>query len=106
MVKYPEQWAWSSYLAMVGQAPTPVWLSTESLLSQYGRKRKQVRQRYRDFVLAGIGQTEPWVGLRQQVYLFDMQDEMQVLGDELSIPKQQRRAPAPTLAEIADANPE
>lgn len=111
MVEQPERWKWSSYQAMIGQVPTPAWLSTDGLLSQFGQRRKQARQRYRDFVVDGIGKAGPWADLNQQVYLGDarfvehMQDKMRIQGDELSIPKRQRRAPARSLAEIAAANP-
>lgn len=112
MVEQPEQWQWSSYRAMIGQVATPAWLFTDSLLSQFGTRRKQARQRYRDFVLDGIGQAGPWADLTQQAYLGDaqfverMQSKMQIRGNELSIPKRQRRAPAATLADIAQAHPE
>jgi len=45
--------------------------------------------------------------LRQQVYLGDeafterMQRKMDVKGDELSIPKRQRRGPAPSVGAVA-----
>ncbi|MDN5850510.1 MAG: addiction module toxin RelE, partial [Nitrococcus sp.] len=35
-----------------------------------------------------------------------MQGKMRVRGDELSIPKRQRRAPVPSLEQIAEANPD
>lgn len=111
MAARPDQWAWSSYQAMVGQVATPAWLATDSLLSQFAQQRSLACQRYRQFVLDGIGKAGPWSDLRQQVYLGDdqfverMQARMSVTGDELSIPKLQRRAPAPSLTEIAGAYP-
>jgi hypothetical protein len=48
-----------------------------------------------------------WKGLRQQIFLGDekfvarMQKKAEVQGDELSIPRIQRRGPAPSLATIA-----
>ena len=32
----PDQWRWSSYLAMIGQAHRPNWLHTQWLLGQFG----------------------------------------------------------------------
>ena len=48
-----------------------------------------------------------WAELRQQIYLGDerfverMQRKAEIQGDELSIPRGQRRAPVPSLAAIA-----
>ncbi len=38
MCAVPEQWPWSSYRAMVGQAHRPNWLHTEWLLAQFGNQ--------------------------------------------------------------------
>jgi len=65
------------------------------------------RRRYGQFVREGIGKESIWAGLRQQIYLGDekfvarVQKKAKVQGDELSIPRVQRRAPAPSLAAIA-----
>jgi REP element-mobilizing transposase RayT len=108
MVREPRQWPWSSYRAMVGETSVPEWLASDHLLSQFGKRRAEARKRYRQFVNEGIGQESIWKDLRQQVYLGDdrfveqMQSQMKVQGDELSIAKIQRRAPAPPLATIAE----
>jgi hypothetical protein len=39
LVRAAEDWAWSSYRAMVGQAPAPAWLETDCLLGQFGEER-------------------------------------------------------------------
>jgi putative transposase len=107
MVVQPEHWPWSSYQAMVGIAPGPAWLSTDALLAQFGAGRNEAQRRYRQFVRAGIGQESIWNGLRQQIYLGDeafverMQAKVQARGDELTIPRIQRRAPPSSLAAIA-----
>jgi putative transposase len=106
MAESPEQWPWSSYGAMVGVIPAPKWLAVDGLLRQFGKVRKKARQRYQEFVLAGVGQ-RIWDGLRQQIYLGDdafvtrMQAKGQVGGDAITVPKVQRRPPAPSLAAIA-----
>ena len=57
-----------------------------------------------------MGGTTLWAELRQQVYLGDegfverMQRKTEIQGDELSIPRAQRRAPVPSLAAIARAH--
>jgi len=105
MVSSPEQWPWSSYPPMMGKAPVPKWLSIDGLLSQFGKVRSRARQRYRKFVLEGMEQNI-WEGLRQQIYLGDekfvkrMQSKLQIDGDRLTVPRAQRRAPAPSLAKI------
>ncbi|BAU48576.1 toxin RelE [Sulfurifustis variabilis] len=107
MVKHPGKYPWSSYRAMVGEAPVPQWLATDGLLAQFGKRRAEARRRYGQFVLEGIDKGSIWTGLRQQIYLGDerfverMQRKAELHGDELSIPRAQRRAPAPSLAVIA-----
>ena len=53
-----------------------------------------------------------WKDLRQQIYLGGdafikrMQKKLKIQGDELSIPKAQRRAPAASLQAIARKHPD
>ncbi|MEA3412120.1 MAG: hypothetical protein U9R74_11365, partial [Pseudomonadota bacterium] len=107
MVDSPGEWSWSSYRAMIGEAPVPNWLTVDGLLSEFGSKRKQARLRYQRFVKEGARQNGFWEGLRQQIYLGDetfverMQSKAQVSGDALTVPRAQRRAPAPSLKVIA-----
>lgn len=112
MVERPEQWPWSSYQAMVGQVLSPPFLDIDGLLLQFDERRQQARARYRQFVLDGIAGSTLWAGLRQQVYLGDesfverVQARMKIRGDELTVPRRQRRAPAPTLDAIAREHPD
>jgi hypothetical protein len=97
MVDAPEHWPWSCYRAMIGSAPTPIWLAVEGLLSQFGSSSDEARRRCRAFVYEGMGQ-DIWHGLRQQIYLGDevfvtrMQCQAQIAGDRLSVPQAQRPA--------------
>lgn len=106
VVKAPGDYSWSSYRAMVGEAPIPGWLATDGLLAQFGKRRAEALRRYRRFVQEGIGAAGVWSNVSQQIYLGDerfvkrMQAKAERLGDELSIPRAQRRAPAPTLAKL------
>lgn len=106
LVEAPEDWPWSSYGAMMGTAPAPRWLAVDALLRQFAASRKAARRGYRAFVYEGVGR-DIWQGLRQQIYLGDeafvarMQGEIRFDGDRLSVPRAQRRPPAPTLAQIA-----
>ena len=107
MVKHPGEYEWSSYRAMVGDTLTPQWLATDGLLSQFGSRRSEARRRYTRFVEEGIDTPSIWAELRQQIYLGDdkfirrMQKKMNPAGDALTIPKAQRRGPAPSLDAIA-----
>jgi len=111
LVRHPGKYTWSSYGAMVGEAPAPDWLATDGLLTQFGKRRAEARQRYSRFVAEGISKGSIWESLRQQIYLGDekfvtrMQRKARVEGDELSIPRAQRRKPAPSLAALAARHP-
>jgi len=71
MVKRGGDWPWSSYRAMVGEAPAPEWLATDALLAQFGSRRSRARERYRELVSQGVGGEGIWSALRQQIYLGD-----------------------------------
>jgi REP element-mobilizing transposase RayT len=107
MVKEPQAWEWSSFRAMVGDIPPPGWLATDGLLAMFSKQRATARKRYRQFVVDRMGTSSLWDGLRQQIYLGDekfverMQKGAKVQGDELTVPRVQRRSPPPTLASIA-----
>ncbi|MGV6817946.1 MAG: REP-associated tyrosine transposase [Thiotrichales bacterium] len=69
MVKDVEDWPWSSYGAMIGQAEQPEWLETDWLLACFGKSRKRAIATYMDFVRAGIGLPSIWENLKYQLYL-------------------------------------
>lgn len=108
MVRRLEDWPWSSYWAMVGAVPKPDWLTTDWLLSQFGKRRNIAMKRYRQFVMDG-GQHElnMWSNLKGQIYLGDemfvstVQKRIGKERDDLNIPKKQKRPIAKPLAEIA-----
>ena len=111
MVEMPSQWPWSSYRAMMGDAPAPKWLAIDGLLSQFGADPSGAREHYQRFVLDGLGKGI-WERLRQQIFLGDeafverMQANASIQGDALTVPQVQRRPPAPTLADIAATHPD
>lgn len=51
----PEDWQWSSYAAHAGFVDKPVWLTTHTLLAEFGPTVDVAQQAYRAFVLAGMG---------------------------------------------------
>jgi REP element-mobilizing transposase RayT len=55
MVKNIDDWPWSSYPAMMGDALAPQWLETDWLLRQFGKSRKVTRRKYKNFVHDGLG---------------------------------------------------
>lgn len=97
MVADTGDWPWSSYHAMLGHEPSPDWLETDWLLSQFGKRRADAVQRYVDFVRAGVGLPSVWESLRGQVFLGsdDFVQQMQARIDQGSplreVPQLQRR---------------
>ena len=109
MVKRLEDWPWSSYLAIVGDAPKPEWLTTDWILSLFGKQRRIATEKYRQFVLEGVHhQPEIWSNLKGQIYLGDaafvteMQKRIGEGKNDLNIPQQQKRTIAKPLSEIAE----
>lgn len=106
MVGAAANWPWSSYRATAGERTAPAFLTTDALLSTFGKRKQKARERYVRFVAEGLGQEGPWRHLQQQIYLGDeafvrrMQAEAGNTDDEFSVPKLQRRAPAASLAAI------
>lgn len=109
MVKRPEQWAWSSYRAMLGQADRPPWLHTDWILGQFATRRSRAVEKYVDFVRAGVGLPSIWDGLRSQIYLGSekfverLQRKAPTEADLGEIPRMQRRPIAKPLATYAKA---
>jgi putative transposase len=111
MVQFPEDWSWSSYQAMIGEAPTPSWLAIDGLLAQFATHRKTAIDRYRAFVRQGMDRESIWRNLTGQVYLGNetfvskMQEKLKGKQEDVNIPKVQRRAPAVPLSDYQRAQP-
>jgi putative transposase len=70
MVSRPEDYAWSSHRAVIGQAPAPDWLAVDDVLMQFGSERVLAQAAYRDFVNAALGKEMTlWRHLVGQMYL-------------------------------------
>lgn len=110
LVTRPGKYAWSSYRATAGEAAVPGWLAADAVLALFAKQRAAARRRYVRFVADGIGEDGPWDDLRQQIYLGDaafverMQGKAAKAADGLSVPKVQRRKPAPPLHKIMAAH--
>ena len=98
MVKRLETWPWSSYLAIYGQAESPLWLQTDWLLAQFGQRRSSAVAKYVAFVHEGARLPSVWAQLRGQIYLGSdafvqkMQTQIDKKPGLGEIPRTQRRA--------------
>ena len=108
MVKQCGQWQWSSYRAMIGDAPCPPWLHRDWLLGQFGAQRARQITKYIEFVQQGVRNPSGprvWDKLRGQIFLgtddfvAGMQAQLVVAGTQAhrEIPRLQRRALAKSL---------
>ena len=98
----PGEWPWSSYRATAGSEPAADWLEVDALLARFGPGRTRALRRYARFVAEGMGAPSLWQELRGQIYLGDerfvrrMQARLDAkAGEDVNVPKTQRRAPAP-----------
>lgn len=60
MVNDAQDWRWSSYLEMTGEAAAPEWLDTDGLLAHFGSNRAEAVRKFCDFVRAGVGLEPVW----------------------------------------------
>ena len=93
MVADPADWSWSSYRAIVGEAPAPPWLDTDWLLGQLGGERLPAIGAYRQFVFAGKGDPSPLSQVRHQM----------LLGDDAFVVRYQQGQRRDTLREVSKA---
>ncbi len=73
IVRRPDAFAWSSYRALAGLAPAPVWLDAQALYGQLtpGKSAERAALKYAEFVAQGKGVALWDDHLRQQIYLGD-----------------------------------
>lgn len=69
MVQKPDEWPWSSYLAISGKVPVPSWLKVDWLLSCFSSTKSAARIKYQLFVESGRNKKNPWTDLKYQIYL-------------------------------------
>jgi REP element-mobilizing transposase RayT len=115
MVNNVGDWQWSSYPAMIGQTPLPIWLQTDWILAQFSSHRDRARLGYQDFVRAGVGLPSVWDDLQGQIYLGSeafikrMQTDFSSKQSMDEIPRAQRRTIAKSIdfyrSEFADDPP-
>ena len=110
MVKHVSDWHWSSYQAMTGTVVKPGWLSTDYVLLQFSKQRKTAIRKYQEFVEAGLKLGPIWGRLNNQIYLGEaefidkVQQHLKQQGNDLQIPKVQKRTKAHSIAHYENIN--
>lgn len=105
-VQRPEQWKWSSYRATAGKEASHACLTTDWILGQLGRRRKQAEERYREFVHAGISEKGIWDDVKGQSilgkerFVEDLAGYLQGSRDMTEIPRMQRYVGRPALKDL------
>ncbi len=106
IIKSPEQWQWSSYLATIGKAKAPEYLTIDWLLGQFGRKRRKAERKYAEFVKSQSIKGKPWDDLEGQILLGEddfITKFKGLLADKKEIkeiPRQQRYVGRPELSKL------
>ncbi len=110
LVKEPEKYYWSSYLATAGLEKRPSFLKVDWILNQFGENREKSQEKYRDFVKNGINAESPWKALHAQCilgsrkFLEKLKPALKEKTGLTEIPKEQRLAFRPPLSEIFPPN--
>lgn len=106
LVDAPEDFAWSSYRAMLGLAPSPDCLGKEAVLAYFGRDRRHAREAYQRFVRQGMGGKSPMADVQGQCLLGGRDfverhlHHLQEVGEETEVPRVQRTLGRPSLEDL------
>ncbi len=110
MVTNINRYLWSSYPSTVGRQAAPDWLTTDWVLSQFGKRRTSAQRKYAEFVAQGQNLSSPWPALKGQVLLGSAQFVEQVqpllagIRDIREVPRDQRLAHRPDLVALFPAH--
>ncbi len=106
LIKRPEQWKWSSYRATIGLVKSPPFLNVDWILSQFDRRKRVAMEKYRRFVMEGVGEESPWEQLKGQIF-YGTDEFIKRLGRFVSekrsikeVPRAQRYVGRPSLKEL------
>lgn len=105
-IKKPEEWQWSSYKGTAGLTRPHAALTSQWILGQFSDRVATARNRYMEFVNAGIGEKTIWEGVKGQILLGEkkfIERFGEVLKDHEKIselPKGQRYANRPELKDL------
>ena len=106
IVKDPGDWKWSTYRATIGDDPGIPRLTTDWILSQFGKEQKKASRQYQAFVLSGIKAESPLKAIKGQLFLgqenFIDEIKPSMRGKEKlkEITRKQRYVTRPPLNEI------
>src|SRR3989338_1014851 len=106
IVKKPEDWKWSSYLATTGAIKTPEYLTIDWVLGQFRSKRKAAQKRYKKFMMEEMQKESPWREIQGQIILGEegfIEKFKDLLADKekiKEIPRHQRYIGRASLKEI------
>lgn len=97
----PEAWPWSSYRATAGAAPAPGFMTTDWVLGQFGKDRKQAKRAYTRFVRQGMMERSPapdgGVVLGSQEFLDEVRERIGERERLKEHPRAQRLVARPSL---------
>ena len=106
LIERPEQWRWSSYRAIMGLMKRPSFLTIDWVLSQFSGRKRVAMERYKRFVIEGIGKESPWETLKGQIFwgtdefikqLSGLLEEKESIKE---VPRAQRYVARPPLTEL------
>ncbi|MDD5773098.1 MAG: transposase [bacterium] len=103
MVEKAKKWNWSSYNSTAGLKTTENWLTVDWILSQFGKREKEARKKYMEFVREGKGQGSIWEEVKGQSILGGQKFTDKLIEylagnkDIKEIPKKQRYLARPDL---------
>src|SRR3989337_2870238 len=106
VVGCPGRYKWSSYRATAGIVRSPSFLTTDWVLSEFGRIRRKAQDRYKEFVKEGIKKPSPWENLRGQILLGDdkfvvrLEPYLKDVQEVREVPRVQRLVNRPLLEEL------
>ena len=106
VVGSPGRYKWSSYRATAGIVRSPSFLTTDWVLSEFGRIRRKAQDRYKEFVKEGIKKPSPWENLRGQILLGDdkfvvrLEPYLKDVQEVREVPRVQRFVNRPLLEEL------
>ena len=104
----PQDWQWSSYRSTVGLDKSHSCLTTEWILGQYSKRKRQAERKYSEFTEAGIGGKVIWKDVKGQCILGEeeftegLMDYIKGYRGIKEIPKSQRYAARPKLDILFD----
>ncbi|TSC95364.1 MAG: hypothetical protein Athens101410_614 [Parcubacteria group bacterium Athens1014_10] len=106
LVKWPQDWRWSSYMAIIGEVKKPCFLTVDWILFQFGSNKIRAREQYKQFIFDGIKEDSPWKDLKGQILLGAdnfIEKFKDILKDKerlKEVPRAQRYVLRPTLDEL------